>query len=268
MKGNQALQKLCSKTARFVKRNSSTILTIAGAAGMIATVATAVAATKKAVALVDKAKEEKGEDLTTGEMLGTVAPSYIPTILLGGATLACIFGANALSRRQQASLVSAYMLVDGMHKEYRDKVKELLGEETDVRIREAIAMDHCEDAGAYVPGYGSLDTDGETRLFYEEYRGRYFESTIEAVLNAEYHLNRNFSMRGYAYLNEFYEFLGLPTTEDGEVLGWSQWELAEQYEASWIDFSHRLVTMEDGLECYMIEFPLPPTLDCEEDYCN
>jgi hypothetical protein len=268
MKGNLALQKLCSKTARFVKRNSSTILTIAGAAGMIATVVTAVAATKKAVALTNAAKEEKGEDLTTTEVLATVAPSYIPTILLGGATLACMFGANALSRRQQASIVSAYMLVDGMHKEYQDKVKELLGEETHTRIRDAIAMDHCKDAGGYVPGYGSLDTNGETRLFYEEYRGRYFESTIEAVLNAEYHLNRNFSMRGYANLNEFYEFLGLSETEEGEVLGWSQWQLAEQYEATWIDFSNRLVTMEDGLECYVIEFPIPPTVDYEEDYCN
>lgn len=268
MKGKQALQKLCSKATLYVKRNSSTILTVAGAAGMVATVVTAVAATKKAISLVEKAREEKGEELTTSEMLVVAAPSYIPTVLFGGATLACIFGANVLSRRQQASLASAYMLVDGMHKDYRNKVKELLGEETDTKIRDAIAMDKCEDAGAYVPGYGSLNTDGETRLFYEEYRGRYFESTVEAVLNAEYHLNRNFSMRGYTNLNEFYEFLGLPETAEGEVIGWSSWQLAEQYEATWIDFSHRLVTMDDGLECYIIEFPLPPAINYEDDYCD
>lgn len=40
-------------------------------------------------------------------------------------------------------------------------------------------------------------------------------------MDAEYHLNRKFVLRGYASLNEFYMFLGLPQTNLGEVLGWT-----------------------------------------------
>ena len=33
--------------------------------------------------------------------------------------------------------------------------------------------------------------------------------------------NRNYILRGYSYLNEFYEFLGIEETEYGSVLGWA-----------------------------------------------
>jgi hypothetical protein len=83
---------------------------------------------------------------------------------------------------------------------------------------------------------------------------------MEAVINAEYHFNRNYAMRGSAYLNELYEFLGLEKTEAGSVLGWDCLRLAEEYEACWVDFDHRIVRLEDGLECCVIEMPIPPAL--------
>ena len=70
-------------------------------------------------------------------------------------------------------------------------------------------------------------------------------------MNAEYHLNRNYILRGYSYLNEFYEFLGIEETDYGSVLG-----LAPTDDGMyWIDFNHRKVVMEDGLEVYIIEMP-------------
>lgn len=265
MKENQTLQRLCYKSAAYLKRHSSTILTCVGALGVIATAVTAAKSTPKAMRLLEKAKDEKGEDLTKLEVVKTAAPAYIPTAVIGVSTIACVFGANVLNKRHQAALVSAYALADNAYKEYRNKVKELLGEETDDRICEAIAIDKCEDIDVYVPGYRSLDTNGEKYLFYDEHSRRYFEKTIEAVQNAEYHLNRNYSMRGSANLNEFYEFLGLEPTKEGEVLGWDCSKMIEEYEATWIDFDHRLVTVsEDGLECYFISTPIPPSLLEEE----
>ena len=50
-------------------------------------------------------------------------------------------------------------------------------------------------------GWNSLDFDehdpDENRLFYDEYSRRYFESSVSRVLQAEYHLNRNFVMSGH-----------------------------------------------------------------------
>lgn len=258
MKAEQMLQKACHKSAMFLKRNSSTILTSIGAVGVVATAVMAAKATPKALELLKDATDEKGEELTKMEVVQVAAPAYIPTVVVGTSTIACIFGANVLSRRHQASLASAYALVDSAYKDYRNKVKELYGEEADRNIRAAIAKDKCTELGAHAPGFGSLDISGERRLFYEEYRGKYFETTIENVQNAEYHLNRNFAMRGDTNLNEFYSFLGLEPTKEGYVFGWDLCKLSEEYDAYWIDFDHETITLEDGLECCIIHFPIPP----------
>lgn len=257
------LHNLVSKVGLYLKHHSSTILTCVGAIGVVGTAVLAAKATPKAVKLIEEATDEKGEDLTKVEIVKVAAPTYVPTVIVGASTLACIFGANILNQRQQAALISAYALADNTYKEYRGKLKELFGEEADVQIRKAIMEDRKNDVTAYAPGLGSIDISGDTMLFYEENKGKYFESTMTAVINAEYHFNRNFAMRGYADLNEFYEFLGLEPTEEGSVLGWSSSELLEGGLAPWVEFDHRLVTLEDGLECCLIEFPFPPIIDYE-----
>ena len=59
------MNKLVCKTKWFLKRNGSTILTIGGAAGVIATAVVAVKETPKALYLLEQVREEKGEELTT-----------------------------------------------------------------------------------------------------------------------------------------------------------------------------------------------------------
>lgn len=265
MSVEQMLQKACYRSKQFLQRNSSTILTCIGSVGVVATAVLAVSATPKALKLIEEATDEKGEELTKMEVVKVAGPAYIPAIAVGVSTIACVFSANVLNHRHQAALTSAYALVDTAYKDYRNKVKELYGEETDTNIMDAIAKDNRENVAVYTPEYGSLDTSsGETRLFYEEHRRAYFEAPIEAVLNAEYHFNRNFAMRGYANINEFYEFLGLEKTHDGEILGWNSWQLMEEYEHCWIDFDHHTVKLDDGLECCIIRFPISPWLNYDE----
>lgn len=261
MKGKQTLQKICYGSKRYLKHNSSTILTCIGAVGVVLTAVATAKAVPKATKTLKKAKEEKGEDLTKLETIVAIGPVYIPTIAIGASTIACIFGANALNKRQQAALTSAYALIDSSYKKYRSKLQELYGEEVDTQIREAIIMEDCKDIDVWAPGCGSIDRKGERRVF--EFNGRYFESTMESVINAEYHFNRNFSLRGDASVNEFYEFLGLSTTEEGSVLGWSCGQLIEEYETTWIDFDHHPITLEGGVECFIIETPIPPIIDYE-----
>lgn len=266
MKGNEVFQRLCGKSTRYLKHNSSAILTVIGAIGVIGTAILAVKATPKAIKLLEEAKDEKGEELTKLEVVKVAGPAYIPSAVVGVSTIACIFGANVLNKQQQAAITSAYALVDQSYKTYKSKLKELYGEEADIQIRDAIARDKLErneEVAGYAPGCCSLTTqDGETHLFFEEFLGEYFEATIEAVQNAEYHLNRNFSMRGYATLEEFYEFLGINNTPTCcNTLGWDCSRLIEEYEHTWIDFDHRLTKVtNDGLECYIISFPIEPVL--------
>lgn len=257
------MNELLRKSMVFCKRNASTILTCAGGVGVVTTTVLAVKATPKAMRMIEKGEEEKGEPLTKFEKVKAAGPAYIPTVIVGASTIACIFGANILNKRKQAALMSAYAMIDSSFKEYKKKLKELYGEEAHEEIVNAIAVEKSKETGAFGSYFCTScdltadDSCGEQVLFYDEYSNRYFESTIENVINAEYHLNRNYILRGYTWLNEFYEFLGIETTKQGDVLGWEPTDEGEY----WIEFNHRKVTLDDGLECYILEMPFEPT--CE-----
>lgn len=92
----------------FIKKNASTILTGLGTIGVVATSVMAVKATPRALDLIEKAEKEKGDELTKWETVKVAGPTYLPAILLGTSTIACIFGAQILNQRQQAALMSAY----------------------------------------------------------------------------------------------------------------------------------------------------------------
>ena len=237
---------------RVLKRNSSTILTCIGAVGVIFTAVTAVKTTPKATRLLDKVKEEKGEDLTTLEKIKVAGPNYIPSILIGAGTIACIFGANILNKRYQASLISAYALIDNSYKEYKKKVVELYGEEANNEVISYIAKEKYTD---------DIQVSDNKQLFYDEFSHRYFESTLEDVIKAEYNTNRNLQCNGGAYLNEYYELLGLEPIPGGNELGWSSGILESHYCAERIEFDHEKVVLEDDLECCIITLRYEPVID-------
>lgn len=180
---------------------------------------TAKAATK-ASHILEEAKAYKGEDLTVLGTVNAALPAYLPAILSGAATITCIFGANALNKQKQASLVSAYGLLDQSYKECKKKVEELYGEGADDKVRHEIAKEKYT-------GKEKRPTSDDAVLFFDEYSNRYFWSTLQDVKDAEYHFNRNFALRTYAELNELYEFLGLEPTAFGAENGWAM-EAGEQ----------------------------------------
>jgi hypothetical protein len=243
----------------FLKRNSSTILTCVGAVGVVATSVMAVKATPKAILLLEQAEEEKGEELTKLETVQVAGPVYIPSIIVGVSTIACVFGANILNKRQQASLMSAYALVDNSYKEYRAKVKELYGDDAESRINKSIAKDDYENIDI------SEEDDGK-ELFYDMYSKRYFRSTMEDVEHAEYVVNGKLKMNDYVYLNDFYDELGIERVSYGYDFGWSTGQCFDMYWQDWISFTHQKVVHDDGLECHVITMWTEPVLKFEE-YC-
>lgn len=239
----------------FLKRNSSTILTCVGGAGVIATTVMAVKATPKAVTLLQKAEEEKGEKLTKMEAVQIAGPIYIPTVITGVATIACIFGANILNKRQQAALLSAYAVLDNSYKDYKKKVEELYGEDVAKEVKEELAKDKYEEEQPSV--------EGNEQLYYDEFSQRYFTSTSEKVLRAEYELNKMLWNDYGVYLNDYYELLGIEPVDYGDYLGWSSCELVEATWGSSIEFEHTKVVMDDGLECTIISMCYEPSFDFE-----
>lgn len=239
----------------YLKRNASTILSVVGGAGVVTTTVLAVKATPKALILLDNAEKEKGENLTKMEKVKVAVPVYIPTMISGVATLACIFSVNILNKRQQAGLISAYALLDNSYKEYKNKVEELYGEGSDDHIVEEIAKDK----------YELIKPEFEETLVYDKFSGEYFSTNLMKLARAEYELNRNIAMRGWADLNEFYELLGFDGIDGGEELGWSEGGNLARYWQGWVDFNHRETVMEDGTECIVLTIFQEPYMSYEDD---
>lgn len=249
------MNKVLSRTRGFLDRNASTILTCVAGVGVVGTTVMAVKATPKAMANIEQAKQEKGEELTKFEIVKAAAPSYVPTLLMGASTIACVVGANVLNKRKQAGLVAAYTMLDASYKEYKAKVKEMVGEDGHNEIRDEIAKDKYEVA--------DIAVSPDKQLFYDEFLGQYFESTIEEVQKAQYTMNREIQTRGYFSAVEFYDLLGIDY-DDGGALGWSEGGNFARYWQSWVDFSHTRTQLDDSMDCIIITCWSEPYMEYEE----
>lgn len=229
----------------FLIKNETTILSLCSSVGVILTGVSASYATKKLYTEPEFVK--KNSKLEKAKLM---VSNYFPPLLIGTATIACIFGTNIISKKQQAAYMSAYTVLLNSFNDYRKKVNELYGDNTDEIIKSVI----IENKHKGVEYSGS----GEKIVFYEENYGDFFERSYEDVLLAEYHINRNLALRGYVSLNEFLAFLDLPPIVYGDVLGWDLNEGSAFYGYNWIDFCHKKYTLDDGLEYILIEEPFPP----------
>lgn len=215
---------------RKLKKFSPTVLSCAGAAGVVGTSVLAVKATPKALRKIraDSRKAHNDPDAYTKlEAFQSAWIYYVPSVVMGAATMICIFGANILNKHQQAAITSAYALLNDAYQDYKDKLKELYGEDAHRKIMEAIAVEKADDmyiASTGLLGGSSLDfgehDPEDNRLFYDSFSKRYFESSINRVIQAEYYLNRDFAIGGYRSVNDFYEFLGIEPISGGDEIGW------------------------------------------------
>ena len=247
--------KISKRVGRQLYRSSPTILTVVASVGVIVTTITAVRATPKAIKLLKEAELEKGEKLTKAEIVRVAGPAYIPSTLFGVSTIVCIFGANVLNQKKQASLMSAYAMLNESYKQYRKAANTVYGEDADSKIHAEMAKDAM--VSSYEFGYQiynmDMDSESERILFYDLSSKKYFRTTMAAVLNAQYHVNRNLSICGCCSLNEYLSFLGLNEVDGGDELGWDITYMVEEMECYWLDFNNYKTTLEDGLECIIID---------------
>ena len=145
--------------------------------------------------------------------------------------------------------MSAYALLDTSYKQYKSKVKELYGENSDRNVKKEIAKDKFKDNDIHI--------NNEKILFFDFYSLRYFESTERLVLKAENRVNELLKLYGRASLNDFYESLGMPTAYTGYELWWNVQKCPS------VEFTHDITTMDDGLECCVISMSVEP--ECELD---
>lgn len=92
--------KISKRVGRQLYLSSPTILTVVASVGVAATTITAVRATPKAIKMLKEAESEKGENLTKLEIIRAAGPTYIPSVLLGVSTIACIVGGKRIKSKE------------------------------------------------------------------------------------------------------------------------------------------------------------------------
>lgn len=203
----------------MMKKHSPEILTGLGIAGMIATTLMAVRATTKANWDLEDAEYDKGRELTKIETIKIGGKRYIPAILTGTVSIACLIGATSVSIRRSAALATAYTVTETALREYKDKTAEIVGERKEKEIREAVIQDKLDRTpvpdtnGVVITGHG--DT-----LCYDVFGGRYFKSSMEFLKHAVNDLNERLLQEGYVSLNDFFERADLDPQKMGDDLGW------------------------------------------------
>lgn len=236
----------CIKT--FFNKNGSKILSATASVGVVLTSIFSGWGTYKAFKKL-QVREKTDKDLSKKDKLRIVLPHYVLAAGFGLSTIMCILGINILNTKQQNALTSAYMLLSSSYREYRNKVKELSGDEADLAVVSEIASKKLPE--------GKISENKV--LFYEAFSKRYFESTMLDVMAAVYHYNRNFQLRQWASLNEFYDFLGIDRVEYGDYLGFNADQMwIDGFTAPWIDIHTQRAIDCDGKEFYILQFDWDP----------
>lgn len=214
-------------------RYAPEILTGIGIAGMFTSTCLAVAATPKALALIEDKEIElsntyhKDVKLTPKEIIKTTWKCYIPAAATGFTATACLVGACSANAKRHAALAAAYKLSETAFAEYKDKVVETIGERKEKTVREKVAQ---EQIVSNPPSKNTIYmTDKGDTLCYDYISKRYFKSDIEHIRRVENILNKRMlhDINGYVSLNEFYDELDLDRVEYGDELGWNTDELID-----------------------------------------
>lgn len=263
------------KIQKVLTRKSPEILTGIGIAGVITTTVLAVKVTPKALQLIDEAERKKavawnnenpdydnGADrikLTKTETVKAAWKPYIPVVVTGVCSVACIIGANSVHLKRNAALATAYQLSTTAFNEYKEKVVETIGEKKEKIVRQNIAKDKVEKnpvskTEVFVTGNG-------TSLFYDPLSGRYFESDMNKVEKAVNNLNwsMNNGNEPYISLTQLYDELGLSHTGVSDEIGW-------KVEDGNIELAVSAQVSDDGRPCLVMDFLRAPEYGYDRYY--
>lgn len=244
----------------WVSRHTPEILTGLGIAGMVTTTVLAVQATPKALRLIEERREalelDYDEKLPAVETIKAAWKPYIPAVVTGGVSVACLIGASSVNLRRNAALAAAYHLSETALSEYKEKVIETIGERKEKTVRDKIDKDHVEKN----PPRNNeiiITGDGDT-LCYDHHSGQYFKSSIDKLKKIENELNSRLLREDYISLNDLYDELGLPFTQVGEDLGW-------HVSKGLIEFGYGSQLIKDT-PCLVLNYNVAPQYDYSSLY--
>lgn len=243
-----------------LSRHSPEILIGLGITGMVTTTVLAVKATPKALRLIEEKKEELGvETLTPVETVKATWKCYVPAVITGGASIACLIGSNSVNAKRNAALATAYKISESAFADYRSKVVDTIGEKKERTVRDKVSEEQIKKNPISTTEV-IVTGKGET-LFFEPLSSRYFYSNLEKIKRAENNLNKTIICDAFdsgVTVNDFYTEIGLPHTATGDSLGWKLGYLIDIYPSAQMAEEG---TEHEGEPCIVLNYSNPPKYD-------
>ena len=251
-----AISRKVAQQVLLARKNSPTILFGVGVASMVGSTVLACRATLKMEEVLDSIEHDKKlqaqakSDVENGNVPEGVTYSdeevkkdtaiilmrgawkvvklYGPSVILGGVGIICLTKSHQILQQRNAALTAAYIAIDGAFRQYRARVVERYGEETDRELRfesEEVTIIDEETGKAFdtvrvAPGMPS----GYARWFDEEngnWNSPPFDGNNWRFLRSQQNsANDMLRWRGHLFLNEVFSLIGLTHTSAGSIVGW------------------------------------------------
>jgi len=182
---------------------------------------------------------------------------YAPSLILETLSIATIIKGTDIFKKRTIALGAAYAGLDTAFKDYRARVVDRYGEEVDNDIRlgnESKKIDVVEtDEKTGKEKKEKKVVNVSTKK--DDYCFRYFdESSPNFETNMDYNLmftraqqqyaNDLLIARGYLFLNDVWDMLGLDRTKAGQIVGW-KYNSSNPASDNYVDFRIKVVTVED-----------------------
>ena len=230
-----------------ISRNSPAILTGLGCAGVLTTAILTGRATLRASEILKMEAPDK--QLPATEIVKLTWKVFIPPVLVGASSIACIIGANTINTHRNAALAALYSLSETAFREYKEKVVEEIGRNKELKVRDSIAQDRVTtnpvgDRTIIFTGNGEV-------LCYDALCDRYFKSSAEKIRQQVLELNEDLRNEMWLDLNDLYYAIGLPSTKLGNQVGFD-------IDKGYIQVDYTGTLTPEGQPCLSIDMTVYP----------
>lgn len=168
---------------------------------------------------------------------------YAPSVIIGVASIGCFCASNHILNKRYSACIAACTTTERLFSDYRKRVVEDLGKEADKKYRYGIKTVEEEVPVLDKKGNPKLDKDGNPKTekkttkyvdrnkidydfsaLFDEITTKQWDPNYEYNLyylrNMQQHANELLKSRGYLFLNEIKQLLGLKIDEAGQDVGW------------------------------------------------
>lgn len=244
------------KIGLVFKKHSPEIMVIGGVVGVVGSTVLACKATTKLSGILEESKENVGQiknyveqngysdkyseedykkdlTITYTQTAVKVAKIYAPAVIIGTLSITSILAGHNITRKRNLALSAAYMAIDKSFKEYRSRVVERFGEKLDHELRYNIKSGETEEIVRNDEGgeevvkttteYSDPNSTSEYARFYDDGCigwSKDPERNLKVLKQQQNYANDKLKRRGYLFLNEVYDMLGIPQTKAGQIVGW------------------------------------------------